>query len=214
MTDTAEHPDHDRRYCGSPKRQSEGTCRRPAGWGTPHPGIGNCKLHGGSTPSHVAAAQHQQAETVVRRLWSGLDQATPVKDPIDALGRLAGALEQLVDEAGSRVTELKNVAGGENLTQLRAEVVLFERALGHLRQLLVDMARLGIASRAVEVQQGQADLMLAWLRAGLEAGAAVPADAARSVVLEAVLESFLAAMRRSRAGAVVAELEAGTGAAS
>ncbi len=39
------------RYCGARKRQltrpSE-TCRRPAGWGTWHPGVGRCKLHGGA----------------------------------------------------------------------------------------------------------------------------------------------------------------------
>lgn len=27
-----------------------------AGWGTNHPGIGSCKLHGGSVPNHVRAA--------------------------------------------------------------------------------------------------------------------------------------------------------------
>lgn len=35
--------------CGA--RTRAGTpCRRPAGWGTWHPGAGRCKLHGGSTP--------------------------------------------------------------------------------------------------------------------------------------------------------------------
>ena len=173
-----------------------------------------CRYHGGSAPQVKAAAEQRQAEAAaeqaVRALWSGLDQATPVKDPVSALERLAGALEQLVDEAGARVTGLKHVAGGEHLTQLRAEVVLFERALGHLRGLLVDMARLGIASRAVEVQQGQADQVLGWLRDGLEAGRALPVGTAPAVVVEVVLGGFLEAMRRSRAGVVVSgELEAG-----
>ncbi|WP_284536267.1 hypothetical protein [Nocardioides sp. T2.26MG-1] len=157
-----------------------------------------------------AAAEHRQAEaaaeTVVRQLWSGLDKAEPVKDPVGSLERLAGALEQLVDETGRKVSEMEHLAGGAQLTQLRAEVVLFERALGHLRALLVDMARLGIASRAVEVQQGQADQMLGWLRAGFEAGAAVGMS---RVQLDAVMGGFLEAMRRSRAGVVVGELEAG-----
>jgi hypothetical protein len=30
-------------------------CTRPAGWGTPHPGEGRCKLHGGSTPTGIAS---------------------------------------------------------------------------------------------------------------------------------------------------------------
>src|SRR5205823_12761118 len=39
------------RYCGARKRQPNHpgeTCRRPAGWGTWHPGVGRCKLHGGA----------------------------------------------------------------------------------------------------------------------------------------------------------------------
>lgn len=35
------------------KAKTKGTgepCTRPAGWGTDHPGVGKCKLHGGATP--------------------------------------------------------------------------------------------------------------------------------------------------------------------
>lgn len=47
--------------CGSKLRNKPGSCRRPAGWGTSHPGTGTCKLHGGSTRSHVARAQQEAA---------------------------------------------------------------------------------------------------------------------------------------------------------
>lgn len=199
MTDETPTGDHDNaRYCGGPKRQSEGTCTRPAGWGTPHPGIGRCKLHGGSTPSHVAAAQTKQAEDVVRRLWSGLDQAAPVKDPVRSLERLAGALEQLVDEAGRRVSDLQRVAGGEHLTQLRAEVVLFEKALGHLRGVLVDMARLGIAERVVELEQARAEMVVTAFLAAIEPLGLVPGDRSRAI------EVFLARLEPGKSGAVVA----------
>jgi|GEM_PF-3592948 len=33
--------------CGAKKKQGEGVCQQPAGWGTDHPGEGRCKLHGG-----------------------------------------------------------------------------------------------------------------------------------------------------------------------
>lgn len=39
------------KHCGARKRQPvtpDETCRRPAGWGTWHPGVGRCKLHGGA----------------------------------------------------------------------------------------------------------------------------------------------------------------------
>lgn len=179
-TDAAAAVDRERGYdiCGGPKRQSDGVCTRPAGWGTPHPGTGRCKLHGGSTQSHVKAAQAAQAQALVdrkvRALWPGLADAAPVKDPVASLERLAGALEQLVDESGRRVTELQNVAGGEHLTQLRAEVVLLERALGHLRGVLVDMARLGIAERHVQLEQERAGMVTAAFLAALDVGGLVP----------------------------------------
>lgn len=39
-------------FCGARTRQG-GTCRKPAGWGTDHPGVGRCRLHGGATPTGV-----------------------------------------------------------------------------------------------------------------------------------------------------------------
>lgn len=47
MTETSEvsYP-----ACGAKKRQGEGFCTRPAGWGTDHAGVGRCKFHGGATP--------------------------------------------------------------------------------------------------------------------------------------------------------------------
>lgn len=38
------------RYCNARKKQEEGYCKKPAGWGTDHPGLGRCRLHGGATP--------------------------------------------------------------------------------------------------------------------------------------------------------------------
>lgn len=46
--------------CGAKRRSNTsgpGVCCQPAGWGTTHVGVGQCKLHGGSTPSGVMAAQ-------------------------------------------------------------------------------------------------------------------------------------------------------------
>jgi hypothetical protein len=51
--------------CGAKKRQGEGHCQRPAGWGTKHPGTGRCKLHGGSTPGQVAKAFEDEARAAV-----------------------------------------------------------------------------------------------------------------------------------------------------
>src|SRR3990172_7648888 len=35
-------------------------CTRPAGWGTDHPGVGRCKLHGGSSPKYMLTPLMQE----------------------------------------------------------------------------------------------------------------------------------------------------------
>lgn len=160
-----------------------------------------CRMHGGSAPQSLAAAEQRvviaAAERVVADLWPGLDQAPPVKDPVASMERLAGALEQLVDEAGRRVSTLTNIAGGEHLTQLRAEVTLLERALGHLRGLLVDMARLGIAERHVQLEQERAQLVTAAFLAALDVGGLVPE------VRTLMVDRFLAGLGELVPGEVV-----------
>jgi len=36
--------------CGAKTKKDGTPCQRPAGWGTDHPGVGKCKLHGGASP--------------------------------------------------------------------------------------------------------------------------------------------------------------------
>lgn len=40
-------------YCGAKAKSTGKPCRRPAGWGTDHPGTGRCRTHGGLTPRGV-----------------------------------------------------------------------------------------------------------------------------------------------------------------
>lgn len=53
MTTAAKDPETamETGLCGAAKR-SGGFCQRQAGWGTNHLGVGRCKNHAGSTPSH------------------------------------------------------------------------------------------------------------------------------------------------------------------
>jgi hypothetical protein len=63
-------------HCNA-KKKSGFRCLLAAGWGTPHPGIGRCKFHGGLAPSHLRhAAKHE-----MKRLL-GFEMEM---DPIDAL---------------------------------------------------------------------------------------------------------------------------------
>jgi hypothetical protein len=56
-------PGPDKELCGAqlPNQDEGTTCRLVAGYRTDHLGIGRCYRHGGSTPTHVRAAQREIA---------------------------------------------------------------------------------------------------------------------------------------------------------
>jgi hypothetical protein len=176
------------RRCTAKSKRSQERCRRAAVIGGTV-----CAMHGGKAPQVKAAAEARDLEQkatveIDKLLWRGLANATPVKDPVASLERLAGALEQAVDVVGGKVNELGHVAGGTGLTQMRGEVVLLERLLGQLRQALDAMARLGIAERHVELEQERAQLVTAAFLAALSAITLLPAD--RDLMLRTFLQGL------------------------
>lgn len=81
MTVRKEAAARDNPVCGAKKRQGEGDCTRPAGWGTDHVGQGRCKLHGGSNP-----IKHGRYSKVTRpRIAELLRQFEDDPDPLDLL---------------------------------------------------------------------------------------------------------------------------------
>lgn len=180
--------------CGQVHPRCTGHSKRHKGPCGRHPAKGQevCKIHGGGSPQAIAAAERRQlvkaADRAMKDLWVGLDQATAVTDPVASLQRLAGALEQLVDETGRRVSTMNNLAGGQHLTALRGEVVLFERALARLADVLDKMARLGIAERHVELEKDRAQLVTTAFLAAIGVVQLLPAD--RDLVVRTFLEQL------------------------
>jgi uncharacterized protein YjcR len=67
----------ERKFCGAKAKQTGQPCRRPAGWGTTHPGTGRCKLHGGCSPGvkgNKNARTHGAYETIIRDRLSKEEQ--------------------------------------------------------------------------------------------------------------------------------------------
>src|SRR5215208_7034231 len=87
--------------CGARTRHG-GLCRRPAGWGTPHT-VGRCKLHGGCTPTGLAAAARQEALAEVGFLSA-----------LDDVGRL-GALQAVVSPGYRRLAQTATRAGADHV---------------------------------------------------------------------------------------------------
>ena len=152
--------------CGGKLRQGTGTCKRPAGAGTDHPGFGQCKLHGGSTPGGVKAAAKAEGRWLLGQL---IPDRGPVTDPLAELRQLGALVMQWMRACESALETLstyryESVGGGE---QLRAEVAMFERSMDRAATFLATLAKLGLDERQVAVSEAKANMLLRALEAGL-----------------------------------------------
>lgn len=172
---------HDPSHCGGRKRQGEGTCTRPAGWGTDHPGIGHCKLHGGSTGTHTTQAVRRRAEAEARAVLAELG-VPAVDDPLAALLKLAGQVLAWQEATATLVNGLEEVRyeGVSGAEQLRAEVALYERAMDRAVAVLAAIARLNIEERLARVTERQADAVIDAIDTALAAAGVTGQDAARA----------------------------------
>jgi hypothetical protein len=158
MTAATIDPGRDSKYCGANKRQGEGTCARPAGWGTDHPGIGKCKLHGGGTQSHKAAAKTEMARQAV--VTYGLPRKiSPDAALLEEVWRTAGHVQWL--------SELVQLADPGSLTQRGEQgvvtesvwVKLYRDERAHLVAVSKAAIAAGIAERQVRVAEQQGALL-------------------------------------------------------
>ncbi|MFI2202658.1 hypothetical protein ACH47Z_18135 [Streptomyces sp. NPDC020192] len=172
---------HDLTQCGAKKRQGLGTCGRPAGWGTDHPGVGRCKLHGGATKNQVVAAERVRVEREARLLLAELGEARPVTDPAAELQRVAGEVVAMKDAAARIVQGLSSMryVGATGAEQLRAEVAVYERALDRAARVLADMVKLGLEARQVGLAEAQGALVAQAIRAILGELGLTPEQQAR-----------------------------------
>lgn len=139
-----------------------------------------CRMHGGSSPQALAKAEERiaeaQAEDVVRKLWVGLENAAPVTDPVHSLQRLAGGLEEMANVLGNRVNAMQSIEAGSDLAQVRGHAAALDKVIGHLRGLLADMVRLGIAQQRLQLERDQARMVGVAVTEALDAVGATPED--------------------------------------
>jgi hypothetical protein len=171
MHPTPDPPPH-ARTCGA-RRRDGGACTNP-----PMNGGERCRMHGGSSPQAKAAAERRQIEAGALALLADLD-VDPVGDPLAALLRLGGQVISWQAATARLVNELESIRyrAGNGTEQLRAEVVLFERATDRACQVLATIARLNIDERLAAVSERQAEAVIGAVEAAL-AAAGVSGDLA------------------------------------
>lgn len=87
--------------CEAATRSREGEpCLQPAGWGTPHPGRGRCRFHGGNAPTHVTKAKREELAEAAATFSTRRD-IPPAEALAEVIGLTAGAVAWLA----SRVAE-------------------------------------------------------------------------------------------------------------
>ena len=192
----AHHPDGDQRVappseeirCTGTNRESGERCRRPH-----RPGGKVCNKHGGNGANARNGAQKRVTEAKLATLASNL-VGSPVGNPLTELSKLAGRarawmelledrVQTLLDEEAAASDESDGKADGKKERgiryrgaageQTRAEVQLYERAMGQLGTLLTAIARLNIDERLAQITERQAEAVIAALEAGLTAAGVV-----------------------------------------
>ena len=157
-----------RAWCGAKKHQSEGTCQLPPGWGTDHPGYGNCKLHGGSTPAGKTSAARRRVQAEAAAALRGM-AIEPIADPLTELAHHAGevrAMRNVLRDEVNRLEELRyQGATGE---QIRAELAAYQAALRDTTAVLVQYARLNIDERLARIDEKRAELVIAAINAVID----------------------------------------------
>jgi hypothetical protein len=119
-----------------------------------------CANHGGKTPAVQAAATRRLAEREAAATLADVE-VTPISNPLEALAEVAEEARAFQRFAAAKVAELSELAGygAQGGEQLRAVVVLYERATDRAAKLLADWVRLGFDERMVAMHERQADLV-------------------------------------------------------
>lgn len=181
MTDDRNDPGRDsddaceRNHCHGKRRQGEPgqVCHRPAGWGTQHPGIGRCKLHGGNTKNHQTNAQMEIARRAVvtyglpREVAPDvalLEEVHRTAGHVAWLGEVVAGLER-DDVTWGLAEEVRKGSGefpGTDATEkagVNVWVQLYQAERKHLTEVCKTALAAGIAERQVRLAEQQGALL-------------------------------------------------------
>lgn len=169
--------------CGARKRKGGGVCGQAAGWGTDHPGHGPCKLHGGTTQTHVKAARTKAARIAVTTygLPRDIDPATALLEEVHRtaghVAWLAQKIRELDDEdlTWGVVQETdKNAtmfAGTDRKSAARPTVwlELYHRERIHLVRVSKAALDAGVSERMVRLAEQQGAMLAGVIRRAMDA---------------------------------------------
>lgn len=158
----------DDRLCGARTRSAGGrACRNPAGKGTSHVGTGRCRMHAGSTPSHLIAAEVVVAERALRTLGEAIptDPLEGLQRAVDSAAGLHHGLQQLVREA----------AASDDSRALVPRLALYADAIDRLARTAKQAVEAKLTERQAALTSAQGTLLVEVVMAALTV-AAIPRE--------------------------------------
>lgn len=163
------------KHCGAQRaNQPAGVvCTQRKGHGTSHPGYGRCSRHGGSTASHVAAAQAEMARAACTSLGvpAAIDPAEALLDELrrtygnvlfyeSLVAQLHGGPASLADGAGGTLGVYSPTfhASGEPTGEARphALIGLYNAERAHYARVAASALSAGVAQRVIELAEATA----------------------------------------------------------
>ena len=147
--------------CGA-RTKAGGRCTQPAGFGTDHPGFGQCKYHGGDNVVGDAIAAREEVAAVSKILrLSGLERCNPQDALMEELARAAGAVRYF-DDIVAKIEPNQLL-----FPQSQIQIDMWNEQRTMLARTAALALRAGIEERAVRVQEVQAQAMVGALLAVL-----------------------------------------------
>src|SRR5258708_4034984 len=154
------------RRCPAHSKVTRDPCRYP-----PAEGATVCRWHGGNAPQVRAAAQRRVAEAKAQKVMAEellKLNIQPLGDPLTALQQLGGEILAWKNLAAARVAKLRDMGySNEYGEQIKAEVVIFERAMDRCAAVLASIARLNIDDRLAAIDGAKKLMIIRAIEAGL-----------------------------------------------
>lgn len=147
-----------------------------------------CYHHGGNAPQTIAAAQYRLKTREIKAYSESVlaqEGVESIEDPLMELSKLASGSKALMEALGARVNSLDQLEhfDAKNSPAIKAEVLMYERALDRTARLLESLVKAGYVERQIRIQESEALMVAGVLKRTIAALGLTPEQQQRAQVI-------------------------------